>query len=131
MIGRALRGTAPGTSQTPQRADRFPIRRGGLTRSTAGRHGVRVQQRVRAAARRRLGGRQHRRGASSTLADGYSARLDDVAFAVDDDQPTAFYSPGRDEDGNLDPVEVNVALTEMHQESTFAVTADRIVAASR
>ena len=76
-------------------------------------------------------GYEHRRGAPSALADGYSAQLDDVAFAVDDDQPTAFYSPGRDEDGNLDPVEVNVALTEMHQESTFAVTADRIVAASR
>lgn len=57
-----------------------------------------------------------------------AGELDDVAFTVDDDLATAFYSPGRDDDGNLDPVAVTVALTEMYQEGTFAEIADRIVA---
>ncbi len=87
-------------------------------------------------------GAPHRGGTAPTHADAWFAafgaartallagELDDVAFTVDDDIPTAFYSPGRDADGNLDPVEVTVDLTEMHQEGTFAETADRIIAAS-
>lgn len=58
------------------------------------------------------------------------AELDDVAVTVDDDIATAFYSPGRDAHGNLDPVQVTIDLTEMHQEGTFAATADRIATGS-
>jgi len=36
----------------------------------------------------------------------------------------------RDDDGNLDPVQLTIALTEMHQERVFAQTGDRIIAGS-
>jgi hypothetical protein len=53
-----------------------------------------------------------------------AAEVDTLAVTVDDEVPTALYTPGRDELGALDPAQVTAALVEIHQ----AVTAGELAA---
>jgi len=82
---------------------------------------------------------QHRVGVAAThtaawtqaLAAGRAALLageiDTLAITVDDEYPTAFYTPGRDERGLLDPAQLTAALVDLHQAGTAAEIADQLV----
>jgi hypothetical protein len=85
----------------------------------------------------------HRVGTADTHTDAWThalaagrtallaGQLDTLAVTVDDDQPTAFYSPGRDEHGDLDPAEVTADLVEIHQTGTAGELADQLIAGSQ
>jgi hypothetical protein len=57
-----------------------------------------------------------------------AGELDTLAVTVDDDQPTTFYSPGRDEHGDLDPADITTDLVEIHQNATAGELADQLAA---
>lgn len=52
--------------------------------------------------------------------------LDTLAVTVDDQHPSALYTPGRDEHGALDPAQVTAALVEIHQAVTAGDLADQV-----
>ena len=82
---------------------------------------------------------QHRAGVAAThtaawtqaLAAGRAALLageiGTLAITVDDEYPTAFYTPGRDGRGLLDPAQLTAALVDLHQAGTAAEIADQLV----
>jgi hypothetical protein len=85
----------------------------------------------------------HRAGIAATHSDAWTqalaagraallaGELKTLAVTVDDDQPIAFYSPGRDERGELDPAEVTADLVEIHQTGTASELADQLIAGSQ
>jgi hypothetical protein len=87
-----------------------------------------------------IGTPAHRAGTAATrtqawthaLAAGRAAllagELDTLAVTVDDDVPTAHYTPGRDEHGVLNPAQVTAALVEIHQVVTAGELAEQLAA---
>jgi hypothetical protein len=85
----------------------------------------------------------HRAGTAATHTDAWTqalaagraallaGELDTLAVTVDDDQPTAFYDPGRDNHGDLDPADVTADLVEIHQTGTAGELADQLIAGSQ
>jgi len=83
---------------------------------------------------------QHHAGVAATYTEAWTRALaagrvallageiDTLAVAVDDDRPTGFYTPGRDERGLLDPAQVTAALVDLHQAGAAAEIADQLIA---
>jgi hypothetical protein len=80
----------------------------------------------------------HRAGTAATRTEAWTralaagraallaAELGTLAVTVDDDVPTAHYTPGRDELGALDPAQVTAALVEIHQAVTAGELAEQL-----
>ncbi|MPZ64539.1 MAG: hypothetical protein GEU83_03140 [Pseudonocardiaceae bacterium] len=56
--------------------------------------------------------------------------LDTLAIGVDDEHPSALYTPARDTHGGLDAAQVTAALVEIHQAVTAVDLADQLVTTS-
>lgn len=50
------------------------------------------------------------------------------AITVDDVEPTALYSPGRDEQGALEPAEITAALVDLYLAGMAGDVADQLIA---